>query len=157
VIAIEKTTDEQFIKSVFLNPEIYAGMKDDRCPDEPVFLSSVDMKALPGFFLRATVDGVVAGCYWLMWKGRDLEAHTALLPHCRGGVALAVTREALRFVFANTECGRVISYAWSDCPAVKWFCRKVGMTELLTCSYPNTRKGQMVDVTYYSISREAFV
>ncbi len=157
MIVIEKTTDEQFIKSVFLNTTIYEGMKDDRCPGEPSILSGVDMKAIPGFILKATVDGVVAGCYWLIWKGRDLEAHTALLPHCRGAQAVAATRAALLWVFDNTSAVRVTSYAWSDSPAVKWFCRKVGMTELLTCSYPNTRKGQMVDVTYYSISREAFV
>ena len=153
VITVEKTTDESYIKSVFLNPAIYSQMKDDSCPTEPAILAPVDIKAIPGFFLRCLVDGVPAGVWWLIWKGDTVEAHTALLPSCRGRNAIRATRMAIEWVWANTGAKAITSYAWSDSPAVAWFCRAVGMAEDRTEKWPATRNGAPVDITYFNINR----
>lgn len=154
-ITVEPTTDETYIKSVFLNPEIYAQMKDDSCPADPVMLAGVDVRAIPGFFLKALVNGIDAGVFWFIWKDRSLEVHTALLGNCRGSRALKAARAARDWVFGHTEAEAVTSYAWSDSPSVAWFCRAMGMEKTRTEPWRATRGGRPVDITYYSIGRAA--
>ncbi len=156
VITVDLTTDELYIQSVFLNPTIYDDMRDDSCPvDSDACIHMMPaMKSIPGFFLRALVDGVPAGCWWLMWKGDKVEAHTALLENCRGRRAIVATRAAIRWVFENTSAKAITSYAWSDSPAVAWFCRAVGMHETSTAPWPATRRGKAVDIMYFEIARE---
>lgn len=154
-VTVEPTTDEPYIKSVFLNPEIYAEMKDDSCPESPTMLSAVDIKAIPGFFLRVLVGGEPGGVFWLLWKGDSVEAHTALMKNCRGRKAIQAVKAAVAWVFSHTEASKITSYAWSDAPAVKWFCRAVGMAEKQTEPWRSTRGGKPVDITYYEITREA--
>ncbi len=154
MITVEQTTDEAYIKSVFLNPSIYAQMKDDSCPADPVMLAGAKIMDIPGFFIKALVDGAPAGVWWLIWKGDKVEAHTALLENCRGRTAIDATKAAIRWVFEHTEATAIRSYAWSDSPAVKWFCRAVGMATQETAPWPSTREGKAVDITYYEISKE---
>lgn len=157
-ITVEPTTDEQYIKSVFLNPAIYRQMSDDSCPSDPSSLQATNIMAIPGFFLRALVDGVPAGVWWLIWKDGDkVEAHTALTDICRGRAAIDATRKAIQWVFDNTEASAITSYAWSDSPAVAWFCRAVGMGRRDTKPWPNTRSGKPVDITYYSVNRGGLI
>lgn len=153
VITVEPTTDELYIKSVFLNPTIYAEMKDDSCPAEPTVLSATDIKSIPGVFLRVLLGGNPVGVFWLIWKGTVLEAHTALLPACRGRRAIDATRAAMRWVWEHTKASAVTSYAWSDSPAVDWFCRAVGMEETETKPWHATRNGHSVDITHFNINR----
>ncbi len=127
-ITIEKTTDEAYIKSVFLNPTIYSEMKDDSCPDNPEAVGAAFIRTIPGFFLKVIVGGVPAGAFWLIWKGETVEAHTALLQNCRGRCAINATKAAIRWVFENTGAKAITSYAWSDSPLASWLCRAVGMT-----------------------------
>jgi hypothetical protein len=154
MITVEPTTDESYIKSVFLNPTIYASMKDDASPSDPASLMDRDIMGIPGFFLRAVVDGVPAGVWWLIWKDESVEAHTALLENCRGARAIKATRAAIRWVFDNTAAKAITSYAWSDSPAVSWFCRAVGMSPTRSERWPATRNGQAVDIQWFNINRK---
>jgi Protein of unknown function (DUF2824) len=153
MISVEPTTDETYIKSVFLNPTTYRDMSDDSCPADPATLMGVNIMAVPGFFLRALVDGVPCGVWWLIWRGDTVEAHTALTPECRGARAIKATKAAIQWVFANTNAAAITSYAWSDSPAVAWFCRAVGMTKTETKPWPATRQGKPVEISYYAIQR----
>lgn len=153
-ITVEPTTDEQYIKSVLLDPTIYQHMSDDSCPAEPADLAGANIMAVPGFFLRALVDGVPAGVWWLTWKdGGKVEAHTALTDICRGRAAIDATKKAIQWVFSNTEAKAITSFAWSDAPAVAWFCRAVGMKKNQTQDWPNTRQGKTVKIHYYSVKK----
>lgn len=153
VITVEQTTDESYIKSVLLNPSIYAQMKDDSCPYEPTVLCGLDIRAIPGFFLKAIVEEEPAGIWWLIWKGDKVEAHTALLENCRGRDAIRATKTAIEWVWNHTKASAITSYAWSDCPAVAWFCRAVGMHETESAPWPATRKGLPVTITHFLINR----
>lgn len=151
-ITVEPTTDDAYIKSVFLSPSIYAQMSDDASP-APEMLRIEAIKSIPCFFLRPLLDGVPAGVWWLIWKGDRLEGHTALLPNCRGRAAIMATRMALDWIWKNTRAASVTSYAWSDSTAVAWFCRACGLALDRTEPWPNTRGGKKVDITYFTINR----
>lgn len=152
-ISVEPTTDYQYIESVFLNPTIYDQMRDDSCPADPASLRGTDITRIPGFFLRALVGNIPCGVWWLIWHGDKVEAHTALTEQCRGRAAIEATKKAIAWVFANTEAEAITSYAWSDSPAVAWFCRAVGMSKNETKAWPSTRNGKPVSITYYSVNR----
>lgn len=156
MITIEPTTDESYIKSVFLNPEIYASMKDDSSPSDPAALMDRDVMGVPGFFLRVLKDGVACGVFWLVDKGGPVEAHTALLPSCRGRDAITATKAAIRWVFDNTKATAIRSYAWSDAPAVAWFCRAVGLHAERIEPWPSTRNGKTVQIQWFNLNREDF-
>jgi len=154
MITVEPTTEDKFIKDMFLNPDIYAEMKDDNSPANPESLRSVDILALPGVFLKVLRDGVACGCFWFLWKDdHTLETHTALDRTCRGRKAIEAARVAREWIFSNTTAKEITSYAWSDSPAVDWFCRAIGMTKREVKPWPATRNGKPVAITYYAIGR----
>ena len=152
-ITVEPTTDEGYIKSVFLNPAIYLPMTDDSCPKEPGSLMDAPIMEVPGFFMKALVGGVPAGVWWFIWKGNKVEAHTALAENCRGRRAIIATKKVIEWVFGNTPAEAITSYAFSDSPAVGWFCRAVGLRATSTEVWPTTRNGNSVDVTHYEIQK----
>ncbi len=154
-ITVEQTTDEAYIKSVFLNPTIYAEMRDDLCPAEAKDLPHHYAFEISGFFLRVFVDAVPAGFFWLVWKGDEVEAHTALLENCRGRAAINATKIAIDWVFKNTPAKAITSYAWSDAPLASWLCRMVGMACDRTEPWPNPRNGKPVNISYYALKRPA--
>jgi hypothetical protein len=154
MISIEPTTDEAYIKSVFLHPSIYASMKDDSSPADPAALMDRDIMGIPGFFLRVLKDGVACGCFWLIRKTGGVEAHTALLENCRGRDAITATKAAIRWVFDNTDAAFIRSYAWSDSPAVAWFCRAVGLKVAERAPWHSTRNGKPVEIQWFNLNRE---
>ncbi len=154
-VSIERTEDAEWALSMFLNRDIYEAMRDDACPDDPAKLMGTKIDLPGGIFLKANLeDGAPCGVFWLLPREGGYEAHTALLPTCRGAMAVCAAKEAIRWVFDNTDAREITSYAWSDTPQVKWFCRSVGMTARNTTDWPNTRSGRPVKITYYGIRRE---
>ena len=155
MITVEQTTDAEYIKSVLTKPEIFASISDDSRKDSSVLDFDAAMR-MPGYFLRVIVDGVSGGLFWLLRKGDLIEAHTALLENCRGRNAIIATKLGIRWVFEKTDASGVVSYAWSDCPAVAWFCRAVGMRPGKTEAWPNTRGGKPVEITWFTLNRKEF-
>ncbi len=153
MIEIKLTTDRNYIKTILLNPDITKHMRDDSVPEDlgESFVSGLER--LGGFFLKVLQDGKGCGLYWLRPTQEGYEAHTALLTSCRGKDAIKATRMAIKWVFENTETPVISSFAWSDSPAVSWFCRAVGMSPDKTEPWPNTRSGKPVDITYFKINR----
>jgi len=154
-ITIEPTMDESYIKSVLFNPSIYSQVIDDACPQDATSPFWENIMAVPGIFLRVLVEGIPAGVFWVIYKNDRIEAHTFLMENCRGIRAIKATKQAIQWVFGHTKAKAIDSFAFSDCPAVGWFCRAVGLKETKTEHWPNTRRGYPVDITYFSIERGA--
>jgi hypothetical protein len=156
MITIDRSYDVDLIDYIIRNPSIYASMSDDSCPSDPsrVTVESVIDTCL---FLLVKIDAVVSGCFMLEPNDKSYTAHTALLPNCRGRRAISAGRAMLKWVFGNTECREVTSYAFSDSPHVDWFARAVGLRVTGVADYPNTRNGKHVSVTNFSILKDQFI
>lgn len=154
-IRIEPTEDLDYAVSVFSNPAILDGMADDSCKEIPIEGYYAAFKTIPGYFLKVVCNGAESGLFWLIRQGKGVEAHTALMPNCRGRDAMWATKAAIKWVFENDKAEFIRSYTWSDSPQVRWLCRAVGMTEGETNAWPNTRKGKPVDITYFTIVNPA--
>lgn len=151
MISVEPTTDTQYMASVISDPKVYQETKDDSlAPESP----AVDFGALMQagvVFLKAVRDGVNAGIFMFVPKERGIyEAHTILLPNCRGAAAIKAARAAVDWMFSHTLCREVRSYAFSDSPAVQWFAKAVGLHEISRQPHPATRNGNPVEMIYYA-------
>lgn len=153
-VTVEPTTDETYIKSVFLNPEIYATIRDDSCPTDPALLNGLDFKAIPGIFLKVLVGGKPEGLFWFTWSGAGVDSHLGMTENCRGNRAVKAARAAVKWIFGNTQAAFLAAHVWSDSPAVEWICRKAGLKKIGVSAYPNKRNGRAVDMIEYSIKRE---
>ena len=153
MIYIKLTTDKVYIESIFMNPDITNQMRDDASKDLTGEHIMLGLEKLGGFFLKVIKDGTDAGLFWLRPLHDGFEAHTALLPSCRGKDAVKATRMAIAWVFEHTEIPYISSYAFSDSPSVSWFCRAVGMEPVKTEPWSSTRNGKPVDITYFKINR----
>ncbi len=153
MISLKLTTDKEYIKSIFLNPDITNQMRDDASRDLTGGEFMLGYQILGGFCLKVIKDGADAGLFWLRPLHDGFEAHTALLPLCRGKDAVKAARMAIKWVLDNTETPYISSYAFSDSPSVSWFCRAVGMEPVKTESWSSTRNGKPVSITYFKINR----
>lgn len=153
MISLEFTQDQDYIKSVFFNTEIFPFGCDDNSLARRDEMKAIDLLSIPGFFLKVMVDGVPAGVFWGTWHNRIVDAHVALLDNCRGKNAVEATKQFIKWVFSNTFAESVEAGVWSDTPAVSWLCRTIGMMESYTKPWPNTRNGQPVDITYFVINK----
>lgn len=151
VVTVEPTQDLEYVESVFLSPAIYRQMSDDSCPPAESLAGAFGL--LGGMFMKCLVNGVPCGAFWLRDKGDDMEVHTALLENCRGRNAIRAAKSLTDWVFGNTDHQRIVSYSWSDSPAVAWFCRACGMTPTTTENWPSTRNGMPVEVTHFQITK----
>jgi hypothetical protein len=152
-LTVERTHDMAYVESVLRVPGIYENITDDSCPSVDELLETNQIENIPSIFLKVSLDKSPAGWYWLVWKGVYLEAHTALLPNCRGRLAIEATKKAIDWVFANTPADGIRSYAWSDAPTSAWLCKRVGMVKENTEAWSATRKNSPVSITYYSLRR----
>lgn len=154
MIEITQTTDLDYIKEVMYNEAVIDSIGDDVYNIKTLPDKDINPLSIPGFFLKVTVDSIPAGWYWLIWHDNLVEAHTALLPVCRGRLAVDATKKAIKWVFGNTKANAITSFSWSDSPHVEWLCRKAGLTKTSTEKWPNTRFGKEVMIHRYSITRE---
>lgn len=153
LISVEKTDDMDYVSLILCDSSMRKSMIDDSCQSDVSKIVDA-IKKMPGFFLSASVNNHKAGIWWLRWiSDSEVEAHTALLPACRGRSAIIATKEAISWVFENTQATKISSYAFSDSPKVDWFCRAVGMSQSETKDWPNTRDGKPVKITYFTINK----
>jgi hypothetical protein len=153
MITVSPTTDIDYIKSVFLSPAIFFAMRDDSCAESPVGYKFPALEEMGGYFLRVAKDGADAGVFWFRSVANSLEAHTALLPGCRGRDAITAAKLAVQWIFDNTGIQRITSYAWSDSPVAAWLCRMAGLEEFDEQPWLSTRNGRPVNITYFQIQR----
>ncbi len=151
MITVEPTTDTDYMQEVISNPKVYQDTKDDSLPPSPAFVDFQGLMEAGVVFLKAIRDGISAGIFMFVPKGRGVyEAHTILLPNCRGSAAIKAARAAVSWMFGRTICREVRSYSFSDTPAVQWFAKAVGLHEISRQPHPSTRGGKPVEMIYYA-------
>ncbi len=65
MISLKLTTDKEYIKSIFLNPDITNQMRDDASRDLTGDEFMLGYQILGGFCLKVIKDGADAGLFWL--------------------------------------------------------------------------------------------
>ena len=155
MITVTPTRDVDFINSVMRSPGIYAGLADDSCPKLDNFDMAVALE-IPGcLFLQILDDGAPSGWFMLLPKGGEvLEVHTATLASCRGKKAVRAALAAEEWIFTNTPCAEITSYALSDSKQTVVFALLSGLSITGRKPHDATRNGKPVDIITLSISKD---
>jgi hypothetical protein len=158
MLTVNPTTDVDYIDSIMHHPEVMPGLVDDFLDNPSMESSGPALAKFHNVVLRVDDGGTGQGWIWFLDRGnRSWEAHTALLPCCRGAKAVRAAKLCVRWMFDHEDCDEVVSYAWSDSPKVLLFARWVGLAPFKTEPYPATRNGKKVDITWMSVYKQKFL
>lgn len=149
-----RTTDMELVRSIITAPQVYPWVTDDGSPAASEFQP-----------LQADGDGVI---YVLVESGAargifaffrqnvaTTEAHTCVLPSMWGRTHLAA-RAALAWVFENTTFLRIVTSVPDDNPLAARLATRAGMTHYGHNPQSFQRRGRLLGVDLFGISKEAF-
>lgn len=147
-----RTTDMELVRSIITAPQVYPWVTDDGSPEASEFQP-----------LQADGDGVI---YVLVESGAargvfaffrqnavTTEAHTCVLPQMWGRTHLAA-QAAIAWVFEHTGFERITTSVPQDNPLAARLARRAGMT--LYGHNPSSflRKGVLLGVDLFGISKK---
>lgn len=146
-----KTKDWPLIREVMTDPAIYPHIADDFSPPrdgfEPFkedaiwYVKVLDDKELLGIFMFHPDNAI---CW---------QVHTCLLPHAWGARAKLAGRGVVRWIFANSQCQRIVTVVPAGNRLALKFAGECGM-ELYGCNPGSFMKdGKLVDQILLGISK----
>jgi len=150
VITVTPTRDFAIINELANHPDIAPHIKDDSS-DAPIDASVLNHKA--NIFLLVRINGRPEGFAIFMGRGvSTYEMHSGITKGHRGATALEAARQALEWIFTNTEAEMVSTWAWSAARNVIMMARWLGFNEDMRVAWPNTVGGEKVDKIIFSMS-----
>lgn len=147
MISVATSRDMTLFNWMINHPEIAPHVRDDATPG-PMDLSPLNTYG--NIMLRVDFNGQAVGFAVMLAKGQGTyEQHSGIMEAYRGHNALRAGREALRWMFLNTDCETMSTWAWSCAKHVAMMARAVGFIEEARTKWPATVNSQAVDrVTY---------
>ena len=107
--------------------------------------------------------------YAFLTRGRDgclifvraapglYHVHTMAMPTARGAPMVRLTRDALAFMFLNTDCHEITTMVPDDNPAAAWLATKNGFKEVYRREGIHLSHGKMIGLSYRSLRLEDYV
>lgn len=127
---------------------IYDFVSDDSCPPAEEF--EVTLNDIIRFIVCYNA-GQLMGGFLLIFKGKDAEIHTCLLPIAKGK-AKDFGDLVLQKIFKETDVDRVTSYALVDNPLAKRLALRCGL-KFTGYGQSVFKNGQKIDVENFAIER----
>lgn len=128
--------------------EIYAFISDDTCPPAEEF--EVTLNDIIRFIVCYNA-GQLMGGFLLIFKDKEAEIHTCLLPIAKGK-AKDFGDLVLQKIFKETDVDRVTSYAPVDNPLAKRLALRCGL-KFTGYGQSMIKNGQKIDVENFAIER----
>ena len=123
----KRTHDFELVRQVFTHPAIYRYMGDDYAPTPEAF--EVHTHPCIWYVEARDADGLLGIVSFVPQSRVCWEMHLALLPEARGKRSRELGRLIYRWVFANTECRRIVAgIPETNRLAIAW-ARRAGMVE----------------------------
>lgn len=150
MLTVTQSRDFSALNRLINHPDIAPHVRDDSSAEE------IDISPLnnhENIFLLLRDGETHAGFVFMLHRGYGVyEQHSGLLKPYRGHNALRAGRDVLRWMFINTDCGTVSTWAWSNAKHVLFMARTLGFTEEARTRWPTTVNGQSVDRTTFSVT-----
>jgi hypothetical protein len=126
-LSFETTFDYDLVRRILTEPSIYEGIRDDTAPEPEQFQPEKNPRL---HYILVRDSGEILGLFVCVLHNLVCwEAHTCLLPHCRGRRALEVYREGMRWLKAHTSCRKVIGSIQPENKAALWISLRSGLTK----------------------------
>lgn len=149
MITVRPSRDIAIFNRLINHPEISPHVRDDSTTGE---LNIASLNTHSNFFLRVDANDHPVGFVLMLARGAGVyEQHSGLLKAYRGHNALRAGKEVLRWMFLNTDCATVSTWAWSSAKHVMLMARYLGFVEESRSKWPQTVNGQSVDRVIYSM------
>jgi Protein of unknown function (DUF2824) len=149
---IVQTFDKDFVHRIMRDPDVYPFIGDDSSPKDPMAFDASDY--LSNCICLKVMDESHPVGVFVFFIGEDgYELHTMLTKLCRGSAAVRAAKEAIAWIFDNTDCKEIVSFALSDAPATTWFAKMIGLIETSRQLHANTRNNLPVEIIFYSMPR----
>ena len=125
--SIRLTSDAAMVNAIMRHPKVYPYISDDYSSNPAEFDCSQAMKANGVWFLL--VEPGPLGVFMVHCHTRSiLEVHTCLLPSARG-MARGIAEKAMRFIFDNLPCDKLITWVPEDNRLARKLALDSGMME----------------------------
>lgn len=104
--------------------------------------------------LGAFMDYELVGCYMLSSKSFHwVEGHVALLPEARGLVGIEIGKQAIRWVWNNSEAKLITSPIPACNKKSSAYARSIGMTHMQRIPKIWLKNGQLWDINIFKVER----
>lgn len=147
MISVSQSREMAVFNWLVNHPEIAPHVKDDSNTGK------IDVSALNNGvndFMCVEWNGKPIGFAIMIRVGDGVfEMHSGILEAYRGQRALDAGREVLKWMFLNTDCEKVTTWAWSSARHVMLMARVLGFTQSSRSSWPNTVHRETVDRVNY--------
>lgn len=131
--------DRAFVDAVMNDPVLRVWKRHDRSPER----CDPEPYLTPPSFTVVCDDG----CFPIHAEGDGCYAvHVDLLPACRGLAAVERSREAMEFIFDNTDARVLLAYVPAMNPRARWVSRQLGFEPITTIPNAWPVAGQLFDI-----------
>jgi len=140
---IATTNDRALIENIVTHPDVLPFVSDDRASpfDATPYLSAPHIALI--------VEG---GCFLGLWHGYGrVECHTNFLPSARGKNAIREARQAIDFMFLQTNCLNLVTRVPQNNPGADWFVRVMGFRLRFERAAAWMKNGVYFPVKYYEL------
>jgi RimJ/RimL family protein N-acetyltransferase len=153
MVTFERSQDWPLIKSIVTHPKIWPMASDDFSPAPEAWEPIQDERVLN--VIARDADEVLG--LWILVPHTKVvwQVHTCLLPSGRGKRGRAAVLKAIEWVWANTECLRIITEVPLYNSAALLFALWAGMDKFGVNPKSFMKNGQLHDVVLLGISKEA--
>ena len=152
MITVERTLDYELVRRIVTHPKIYCHIADDGSP------AAADWRPIESdavVYLLVLSDEQPAGVFTLVPQNRVCyEVHTCLLPDIWGPDALIASGKAMRWMFANTPCERIMTNVPDYNRIALRFARRSGMTYFGCNTKSYLHRGVLHDQIMLGVSKE---
>lgn len=123
---IERTFDQDLIRSIITHPKIYPFASDDSSPKADEFQPSVQ----DSIYYLTPVEDRIMGCFMMVPANAiTFEVHTCILPEYWGTKAAEAAKLCAAWMFHNTPCRKIITHVPAYNRLAYRFAKQAGMTE----------------------------
>jgi RimJ/RimL family protein N-acetyltransferase len=151
-MTFERTKDYALVRQIMVHPKIWPHISDDLAPpasefqpqrtDAIWYVLAVDECKVLGMFAFVPQNGV---CW---------DVHTCLLPRAWGGPALDAARAVAPWIWANTDCRRIITTVPAYNRLALRLARAAGMREFGVNHRSYLKYGKLHDQVLLGLSPE---
>jgi RimJ/RimL family protein N-acetyltransferase len=150
-MTFRRTTDADLIRSVMTHPRVYPHITDDGCPPVEQFAPVLS----PAIWYVEAHDGEELLGLWAFVPQNAIcwEVHTCLLPNAWGQRGAKAAKEMAAWIWANTDCRRIVTNVPSCNPLAYRFARKAGMVEYGRNTDSFLKDGKLYDQSLLGLSK----
>lgn len=142
-MTFERTFDYELVRQIMTHPAIYAGIRDDTAPPVAQFQPEVSNRI---WYVLVKDDADVLGLFvCFLHNAVCWEAHTCLLPHCRGAKALAVYKAGHDWLREHTTCRKIIGAIDPQNKAALWMSLSSGLKRIGLNTKSILKHGRLCD------------